>query len=101
MFKILVMLLVGFTMAFAINLQKASKSELMQIKGIGEKKAEAIIKYRKTHKLKSANDLKDLKGFGDKLISNVKNDVKCNSKNSKKKKKKASVKKQKRTKQKK
>ena len=84
MFKILVMLLVGFSMAFAINLQKASKSELMQIKGIGDKKADSIIKYRKTHKIKSASDLKNLKGFGDKLISNIKNDVKNSTKKKKK-----------------
>jgi competence protein ComEA len=83
------MLLVGSVMVFAINLQKASKSELMQIKGIGEKKAESIIKYRKTHKIKSASDLKSLKGFGDKLINNIKHDVK----NSTKKKQKKSTKK--------
>ena len=80
MFKIVLMLLVGSVMVFAINLQKASKSELMQIKGIGEKKAESIIKYRKTHKIKSASDLKSLKGFGDKLIYNIKHDVKNSSK---------------------
>ncbi len=96
MFKILVLLLVGFSMAFAINLQKASKSELMQIKGIGEKKAEAIIKYRKTHKIKSASDLKSLKGFGNKLISNVKNNVKNDAKSTKKMKK-VLAKKQKKT----
>ena len=89
MFKIVLMLLVGSVMVFAINLQKASKSELMQIKGIGEKKAESIIKYRKTHKIKSASDLKTLKGFGDKLIYNIKHDVK----NSTKKKQKKSTKK--------
>ena len=93
MFKILGMLLVGFTMAFAINLQNASKSELMQIKGIGDKKADSIIKYRKTHKLKSASDLKSLKGFGDKLISNVKNDVKNSTKRKKKTSKKSKTKK--------
>jgi competence protein ComEA len=89
MFKIVLMLLIGSVMVFAINLQKASKSELMQIKGIGEKKAESIIKYRKTHKIKSASDLKSLKGFGDKLINNIKHDVK----NSTKKKQKKSTKK--------
>jgi len=85
MLKIVVMLLIGFALAFAINLQKASKSELMQIKGIGEKKAEAIINYRKKHKIKSAKDLKGLKGFGDKLIYNIEHDVKNSSHKKKKK----------------
>ena len=31
----------------AVNLQTASKDELMCIKGIGAKKADAIIKYRR------------------------------------------------------
>ena len=56
----------------AINLQTASKEELMSIKGIGEKKAEQIIEYRKTNTIKSADDLKNIKGFGDNIVSNVK-----------------------------
>ena len=48
----------------AIDLQTASKSELMEIKGIGEKKADAIIEYRKSNTINSADDLKNIKGFG-------------------------------------
>ena len=73
----------------AINLQSASKDELMCIKGIGAKKAEAIIKYRKANKLKSADDLKDIKGFGAGLIAKVKKGektVKCGGKATPKKK---------------
>ena len=72
----------------AINVQTASKKELMCIKGIGEKKAEAILKYRKSHKLKSAEDLMELKGFGKVLVSNMKKDIKsvaCGAKKSNKK----------------
>ena len=77
----------------AINLQTASKDELMCIKGIGEKKAEAVLKYRKSHKIKSADDLIQIKGFGKTIISNVKKDIKSvacggkklDKKNSKKK----------------
>lgn len=56
----------------AINLQTASKEELMSIKGIGEKKAEQIMEYRKTNTIKSAGDLKNIKGFGDNIVANVK-----------------------------
>ncbi len=60
---------------FAINLNTASIQELEKIKGIGPKKAKAIIEYRKTHKIKNADDLKNIKGFNSKVISNVKNNV--------------------------
>jgi len=70
--------------AFALNLNTATKFELMQIKGIGPKKAEAILKYRKTHKIKSIDDLKNIKGINTLVLSNIKNDVK-NKKASKRK----------------
>jgi len=85
--KTLVMLALTASFLAAINVQKASKDELMCIKGIGEKKATAIIKYRKTNKLKSAKDLLDIKGFGDALVNNVQKDTKsvaCGGKASKK-----------------
>ena len=56
----------------AINLQTASKKDLMCINGIGAKKAESIIKYRKANKLKSADDLLKIKGFGKGVVANVK-----------------------------
>ena len=86
--KLLVILALTFSFLSAINVQKASKDELMCIKGIGDKKASAILKYRKSHKLKSADDLLDIKGFGKALVKNVQNDVKslaCAGKKSAKK----------------
>lgn len=71
----------------AINLQTASKKDLMCINGIGAKKAEAIIKYRKANKLKSADDLLKIKGFGKGVVANVKAGKKvvaCGGKKSKK-----------------
>lgn len=67
----------------AMNLQTASKKDLMCIKGIGDKKADAIILYRKKNKLKSADDLIELKGFGKGVIEAVKKGtktVKCGGK---------------------
>jgi competence protein ComEA len=68
----LLMLCCSFLFA-AMNLQTATKEELMGIKGIGEKKAEQIIEYRKTNTIKSPEDLKNIKGFGDSIVGNVKN----------------------------
>ena len=86
--KILVMLALSISFLAAINVQKASKEDLMCIKGIGAKKADTILKYRKSHKLKSVDDLLEIKGFGKLLVKNVKNDVKsvaCGGKKSVKK----------------
>ena len=84
--KKIVAILAIFTTLFlgAMDLQTASKSELMEIKGIGDKKADAIIEYRKANTIKSADDLKNIKGFGDSIIDNVKKDIKEKPNTSKK-----------------
>jgi len=86
--RILVLLLLSVSFLFAaINLQTATKKELMSIKGIGPKKADAILKYRKSNTLNSADDLKNIKGFGAKVISNIKENKKVSKKRFKEKKK--------------
>lgn len=47
-----------------VDLNKASKKELMAVKGLNAAKAKAIISYRKKHgDFKSLDDLKEVKGF--------------------------------------
>lgn len=70
----IVLLFGGFLFA-SLNLQTANKEELMEIKGIGEKKAEQIIEYRKKNKINSPEDLKNIKGIGDNIVNNVKNNI--------------------------
>lgn len=67
----MLLLLGGFLFA-SINLQTATKEELMAIKGIGEKKALQIMEYRQANKITSPEDLKNIKGFGDSIINNIK-----------------------------
>lgn len=75
--KVFVLMLLSITFIFAaMNLNIASKKELMEIKGIGEVKALQIIEYRKKNKIKSAEELSAIKGFGPTLISNIKKEKK-------------------------
>ena len=72
--RVLAFLIFCVSLVFAnpINLQTASKDELMSVKGIGAKKADQIIEYRKTNKITNPEDLKNIKGFGDNIVTNVK-----------------------------
>ncbi len=58
------------------ELNSASKAELMEIKGIGEAKATAIINERKKGKFKSFEDFQRVKGVGEKMALKVKNSSK-------------------------
>ncbi len=71
--KLLVFMVLGMTLLFAkVDLNSATKEELMKIKGIGEKKAELILEYRKTKKIENEEQLAEIKGFGPSLIKTIK-----------------------------
>ncbi len=59
----------------AIDFNTATKEELMSIKGIGAKRADAIIKYRENTPLKSVEDLKNVKGISKKLVEKIKKQI--------------------------
>ena len=67
----------GINMAFAaVNLNTATASDLDGIKGVGPTKAKAIIDYRsKNGSFKSGEDLKNVKGFGEKSIAKLKGEL--------------------------
>ncbi len=65
----------GFALA-AINLNTASKNELVALPGVGPAKAQAIIDHRKAHgPFKSVEELKDVKGMGAKRFEKIKGDL--------------------------
>jgi len=75
-------LVLATTTLFGMSLSQvnsASKAELMEINGIGDVKATAIIKERRKGKFKSFQDLQRVEGIGEQTAANVKNNVKSSA----------------------
>jgi len=67
--KILWLLLIAFSFVFsAVDINSANIKELSSLKGIGAKKAEAIVAYRKVRCFKNVDEIVKVKGIGKKLL---------------------------------
>lgn len=55
-----------------VNLNTATKAELMMLPGVGEKTAEKIIEYRKMQQFSSPQDIMNIKGIGEKKYEKMK-----------------------------
>ena len=67
--KILVVLVLSMSLLLsALDINSAGKSELITLKGVGPKKADAIINYRKNHCFKTVDSITDVKGIGLKTL---------------------------------
>ena len=59
-----------------VNINTATVEELMSLKGIGEKKAESIVKYREEiGSFATIDELKGVKGIGDKIFNKIKDHI--------------------------
>ncbi|WP_416653893.1 helix-hairpin-helix domain-containing protein [Bacillus amyloliquefaciens] len=60
----------------SVNINTASLDELQAIPGVGQKKAEAIIAYREENgRFQTAEDLKNVSGFGEKSFERIKTSI--------------------------
>ncbi len=60
-----------------VNINKADVETLSTLDGIGQKRAEAIVKYRKKHgAFKKPEDIMQVEGIGEKTYKNNKNLIK-------------------------
>ena len=58
-----------------ININSATKEELMTLTGVGESKAELIISYRNVSKFENIEDIKKVKSIGDSLFEKIKDNI--------------------------
>ena len=70
-FFIIMLLLVGSLWA-SVSINKGTKAELVSLKGIGAKTADAIIAHRP---YKSLSELMKVKGIGTKKFEKIKKDI--------------------------
>lgn len=70
-------MLASINFAFAaVDLNSATAAELEAVKGLGPAKAKAIVDYRtKNGPFKSVDDLKGVKGFGDKSVAKLQGEL--------------------------
>ncbi|MEB6338528.1 ComEA family DNA-binding protein [Mammaliicoccus sciuri] len=62
-----------------VNINTGDKSEIEKLPGIGPSKADAILHYRETNgEFKTVDDLKKVKGFGDKTVESLKDFIVLN-----------------------
>jgi len=78
--KLLAALALGTLLSFqalaAVDLNTANRAELESVKGIGPKKAQAIVDYRTQNgPFKSVDELAKVKGFGKASVSRVRNEL--------------------------
>ena len=64
-----------------VNINTATVQELTALPGIGQVKAEAIVKYREANgSFKSVDDLTKVKGIGPKMLDKIRDEISVETK---------------------
>ena len=71
----IIILSVGLLFA-SVDVNNADKKELMTLTGVGEKRADSIIKRRKDKCFENVNEITEIKGLGLKFIEKNKQNLK-------------------------
>ena len=58
-----------------VNINTASKEQLMNLTGVGESKANAIIEYRNQNKFETIEDLMNIPGIKESMFNKIKNEI--------------------------
>jgi competence protein ComEA len=82
-FALLICFALSGLAAAAVNINTATKEELMTLKGVGDKRAQEIIDYRKKNgNFKSIDDLEKVPGIGPGLMKQIRSEVTVTGKTS-------------------
>ena len=78
---LLMCLVLGGIAGAAVNINTASKEELTSLKGVGDKRAQEIIDYRKKNgDFKSVDDLEKVPGIGPGIMKQIRSQVSVSGK---------------------
>ena len=72
MVKYFLILFFCFVSLFGLSLDEATISDFREIKGVGKKTAERIVKYRDEHQVTNIDDLIHVKGVGKRKLERIK-----------------------------
>lgn len=65
----------GLSKEGMVNINTASREELMTLPGIGESKADAVIEYRLSGSFKNIEDIKNVTGIKDGIFNKIKDQI--------------------------
>ena len=79
-FAIMLMMFLATAAWAKVNINTAGVAELEALPGIGQAKAEAIVKYREANgKFKTPEDLMQVKGVGEKVFEKISGEIETGS----------------------
>lgn len=58
-----------------IDINTAPVSQLVELKGVGDKTAQKIVEYRKEHKFATVDELTNVKGVGEKTLDKIRDQI--------------------------